>query len=70
MPLWNYQSGTHGIKRLRRWGKLKLVAMHLSRIARKSRPQLSTDTQIELLTKKLEDRLLQLKADVANGAFR
>lgn len=56
-------------KRLRNWGKLQLVRRHFLRLARETRPNLSSDSRVAELTEELQVRLERFKQDVLEGRF-
>lgn len=57
------------VRSARDWIRQKKAALELTRIAKHSHPTLSSDTQIEQLTVKLEEKLQQFKNDVKAGYF-
>lgn len=69
MAQWVGQTGVSALKYV--WGDSRSrVAAQLDRIAKTSRPCLSSDRQIESLTVELEERLQQFKDDVAAGYYK
>lgn len=54
---------------VRDWVRQKSAALQLDRIAKSTRPILSTDIQIERVTVELEERLQKFKNDVEAGYF-
>jgi succinoglycan biosynthesis protein ExoV len=65
LPLWAAPGYGQHAGLVRHWAKRKVLAAQLSTIARTTSPTLSSISRIEQLSDSLQDRLLQMRRDVA-----